>query len=106
MGSRPATSPPSTFQKKDETGDGRSTALPYPDYQGQVWLQYDVPEEISVRRGTVAIPALTSGLAAEPCSHVGPSVRLGGGGARLATGGAQGGGSAPKRTRGGRPPKV
>src|SRR3954471_14353017 len=60
MGSQPATSPPSAFEKKDGTGDGRSTALPYIDYQGQVWLQYVVPEEISVRRGTVAILALTS----------------------------------------------
>src|SRR3954465_13614334 len=77
MGSRPATPAPSAFEKKDETGDGRSTALPYPDYQGQVWLQYVVPEEISVRRGTIAILALTSAPASRPCSHVGPHVRPG-----------------------------
>src|SRR3954464_3488179 len=72
MGSRPATSPLSAFEKKEETGDGRSTALPYVDYQGQVWLQYAVPEESSVPRGTVAILALTTALTTEHCSHVGP----------------------------------
>ena len=29
-------------------------------YQGQAWPQHAVPGEISVRHGTVAVPALTS----------------------------------------------
>ena len=29
-------------------------------YQGQAWPQHAVPGKISVRRGTVALPALTS----------------------------------------------
>src|SRR3954470_20925582 len=40
----------------------------------------------SVRRGTVAIPALTSAPAAEPCSHVGAPVRPGDGGPRQSAG--------------------
>ena len=38
-----------------------ATVKPAPaPYQGQAWAQYAVPGEISVRRGTVALPALTS----------------------------------------------
>ena len=40
---------------------GVATVKPAPaPYQGQAWPQHAVPREIYVRRGTVAVPALTS----------------------------------------------
>ena len=44
-------------------------------YQGQAWLQHAVPQKISVRRGTVAMPALTSASQDRILPHDGLPVR-------------------------------
>ena len=90
----------------DGTGYGHRVAHPCPVCEGHAWPQCAVSMEISIRRGTVAMPALTSAPWAAHCAHDSLPVWPRDGGTRPSAGAQNTASTLRRRTRGSRPPGV